>query len=145
MPGLQVEPYDESLPSRLIWPELTVPSNLGVVTDNESAGDIAQKLMAVCLEQAPSLLYAEYSEGGEIPWIVRNGEGERKEIYRSPDCARFRMALARFGAGYLDGQLYGGYVQRVMVFQNQRWMCRIYMSNLGASGFWIRAYAMHPI
>jgi hypothetical protein len=133
-----------AVPSRLTWPDLIVPTNLERPA-NDSPGAIADYLVATLLSRAPGLLQAEFIAEGPIAWFVRAGGRQVEEVFRSSNSATFRSLLARFGGHYLDTQLYGGYVQRVLIFGEQRWMCRIYMSNAGGSGLWIRAYAMHQV
>jgi hypothetical protein len=132
-------------PSRLIWPELAVPIVLERPTDENSPTDIVNFMVGKLLLVAPAVLQADFIAEGPIAWVIR-GEGKHiEEVFRSSNRGMFRSVLARFGYRFLDVQLYGGYTQRVLTCGDQRWMCRIYMSNAGGSGFWIRAYAMHRV
>lgn len=63
------------------------------------------------------------------------------EIATSPHRSHFRAMLARFGAHYLGGQLYGGYALRFLKQLERVHRCHIYMSNNGQSGFWLKIYA----
>ena len=58
-----------------------------------------------------------------------------------PDRNHFRTVLARLGAEYMDGLLYGGH-QFVEVEQDGRcYIVTFFMSNLARTGFWARVYA----
>jgi hypothetical protein len=131
-------------PSRLSWPDLEVPLHSERPLTEED-GDVATFLVARLLASAPATLEAEFVRGGPAIWNIRRNAGEFEEVFRSSTVSSFRSVLARFGAHYLDLQLYGGYVQRILTFGEKRWMCRFYMSNVSGSGYWIRAYAMHPV
>jgi hypothetical protein len=129
-----------------VWSDLETPLVLDVPTEPErEIGKIAQYLVTCVLQNGPATLEAEWTGQTPVIWNLLKRAETKTEIYRSENLSVFRVVLARFGGFYMDMQLYGGYVQRVLRMSDAGWMTRIYMSNTGASGYWIRMYAMNDL
>jgi len=108
-----------------------------------NARDIADYLMTMLIQREPGVLRAEFRDG-DGRWHVRSWRtAEQTEdcVATSESLGTFRSVLARFGAHYMDGQLYGGHTFRQLIHRGQRYTCRFFMSNDNWSGHWIRVYA----
>jgi hypothetical protein len=53
----------------------------------------------------------------------------------------FRMLLARFGAHYMAGQVYGGYCELRLTQQGRSRGVALYMANDAWRGHWLKAYS----
>src|SRR5688572_27694695 len=76
-----------------------------------NAQQMADYLMTKLLQRQPAALEAEFRDG-DGRWRVRSWRTpERTEecFATSENAGALRIALARFGAHYMDGQLYGGH------------------------------------
>ena len=105
----------------------------------------ADHLLTLVCTAAPALLHAEArADADKVTWLLRplgSGPEADQVVGELPDRNHFRTVLARLGAEYMDGLLYGGH-QFVEVEQDGR--CHVvtfFMSNLARTGFWARVYA----
>jgi len=109
-----------------------------------NAKETADFLMTMLLRSQPGALHAEFRDD-DGRWFVRSWKVLTQQteecVARSEGNGAFRAVLARFGAHYMDGQLYGGHTFRQLSQRGQRFTCRFFMSNDNWSGHWIRVYA----
>lgn len=106
----------------------------------------ADWLMNLVLRTAPSGLRAEMrdSDDRNVRWerLKKPGACEETEpLSHTTPTDIFRSILARFGHHYLDGQLYGGSCERILVWRDQQFAAQFDCSNSGSSGFWIEIHA----
>jgi len=98
------------------------------------------RLVSLC----PANLTAEndWKSDKPIPWFI-NALGNDRPPMKAGEIPQrfFRTILARFGHHYLDDQLYGGYVKRIIAFQKSEYRLIFHMGNDGHSGNWIRVSA----
>jgi hypothetical protein len=129
---------------------LDVPEVVKLPEGSTGAGNVSQfadLMLTSLLSCAPSILHAEHEPGKPaVTWFVREllrGVEQPAVSVGSTDFAPgyFRAVLARFGHHYMGDQLYGGHTTCVLRQRGREHRCRIYMSNNGQSGFWIRIYA----
>jgi hypothetical protein len=100
---------------------------------------IADYLMTMLFQRQPAMLHAEFRDG-DGRWLVQSAQKDEC-IANSKRLWEFRAVLARFGAHFMDTQLYGGHTRRMITQQQRKFACRFFMSNDNATGFWIRVYA----
>ena len=101
-------------------------------------------LLTSLLSREQALLHAEYrSPAAETTWYLRtrtkDAEGDDETVAVLPSallqsCAA-RLALA-LDLSYKDG----GHGRVEMVQDGRRHDCRVFLSNCGDSGYWIRVY-----
>ena len=115
--------------------------------DDANPSAIADYLMTMLFQRQPAMLHAEFRDG-DGRWFVQSGQkdecisGEMDEcVAESKRLPEFRAVLARFGAHFMDLQLYGGHTRRTLTQHQRKFSCRFFMSNDNATGFWIRVYA----
>jgi hypothetical protein len=113
--------------------------------NEEDAVAFADMMMTALLGHEAAVLHAEHHVPEiSVGWfIVPHGRGELTDspVAVSPSRAAFRSVLARFGAHYMNGQLYNGYSLRFLRQRGRVHRCHIYVSNTGQSGFWIEVYS----
>lgn len=100
----------------------------------------ADFVMTALLGRQPAKLHAEFQDGN-ARWLIKNASDNEECIKESKDLGEFRAILARFGYHYMNSQLYGGHIRRIVTQQGKKFYCEIFMSNQGSTGFWIRANA----
>ena len=100
----------------------------------------ADYVMTALLRRQPAMLHAVFLDGCGR-WLVQTSNDGDTLITESKGVGEFRAVLARFGAHYMDTQLYGGHVRRTISQARRKFACEIFMSNQGWTGFWIRVYA----
>ena len=103
----------------------------------------ADFLVTALLRAQPAMLHAEF-RGGDGRWFVRPASSFDRDgecVAESKSVGEFRAVLARFGAHYMDTQLYGGHIRRSVEQRGHRFHCEFFMSNQGPTGYWIRVYA----
>ena len=129
---------------------LDVPEVTKAPEGRPDAGNVsffADMMLTSLFKCAPSILHAEHEPGkSSVTWFVRGllrGVEQPAVSVGSSDfiSGYFRAVLARFGHHYMGDQLYGGHTTCVLRQRGREHRCRIYMSNNGQSGFWIRIYA----
>ena len=106
----------------------------------------ADHLLTLVCTAAPALLHAEARANADnVTWLLRplgTGPEADRVVGELPNRNHFRTVLARFGAEYMDGLLYGGY-QFVEVDQDggRLFVVTFFTSNLARTGFWAQLYA----
>ena len=101
--------------------------------------EIADFLMTMLFQRQPAMLHAEFRDG-DARWFVQTAQKDEC-IADSKHVSEFRAVLARFGAHFMDTQLYGGHTRRMITQRQRKFACRFFMSNDNATGYWIRVYA----
>jgi hypothetical protein len=108
----------------------------------------ADMVLTILFGYENALLYAESNSAdpnASFSWRIKlRNEAvptHDMEVAISPSRGNFRSVLARFGYHYMGVQLYGGYALRLLRQGGRTRSCHIFMSNQGASGFWIRIYS----
>ncbi len=101
---------------------------------------VADYLLTSLLHRLPAMLHAEF-QGSNVRWFLQDPSHQDICIHQSASIGEFRSVLARFGAHYMDGQLYGGHTRRNLTQNDCAYTCDIFMANQGRTGFWIRVYA----
>jgi hypothetical protein len=99
----------------------------------------ADFLMTALLRKQPAMLHAEFQDG-DGSWFIRDSARREECVAKSRHVGEFRAVLARFGYHYMDVQLYRGHASRFVTQRGQRFVCEIFMSNQGSTGFWIRVH-----
>jgi hypothetical protein len=99
----------------------------------------ADYLMTMLLKRQPAMLHAEFRDG-DGRWLIQSAHKDEC-IGESKRLGEFRSVLARFGAHYMDSQLYGGHIRRILIQHGLQFACRFFMSNDNSTGHWIRVYA----
>lgn len=107
----------------------------------------ADMMLTSLLGYKNALLCAEHiGVDSSVSWCIEpRDEAELThaiEVGISPSLGSFRSVLARFGHHYMCGQLYQGYILRLLRQHGRVHRCHIYMSNQGQSGFWLRVYSL---
>jgi hypothetical protein len=105
--------------------------------------ETADYLMTMLFQRSPAVLHAEFHDGVGR-WFVRSWRTPQQTeecVASSENVDVFRIVLARFGAHYMDTQLYGGHTLRQLSQRGQCFTCRFFMSNDNWSGHWIRIYS----
>lgn len=123
-------------------PNPEVPRVMNLPADADVVA-IADFLLTHLLQNAPASLIAEPPPSGPFGFSLKPDGSEPIEVYRCADAGEFRAILARFGHHYLDGQLYGGFSQRILEQGNRRCVTLLYLSNNHSSGLWLRFHT-HP-
>jgi hypothetical protein len=100
---------------------------------------IADYLLTALFRRQPAMLHAEFRDG-DGRWFVQSAHSDEC-VAESKSTGEFRSVLARFGAHFMDTQLYGGHIRRVLTQRGQKFACRFFMSNDNSTGYWIRVYA----
>jgi hypothetical protein len=123
-------------------PVVTSPPVLKPAGENSPAElDIVAEvdcLLTSLFRHQGTLLHAETCNQNEpVTWWVRTAGGLDLKVL---DSVYFRGALARFAAGYMGGQMYGGYASRLLRQNGTTYVCQFYMANGGQCGFWMRLY-----
>src|SRR5687767_3779764 len=99
-------------------------------------------LLTRLLRHQAGTLYADFaSDGGN--WHVRGWTSEASgpdEVVATVEPGHFRPLLARFGAHYMGGQLYGGYSYLELSQRGRNHRFAIYMANDSWRGLWLKAY-----
>ena len=103
-------------------------------------------LLTTLLSVDSAILQAEQRKNSpdksKIVWELKKSNEDTSALVEIlVDSKIFRIILARFGHHYMDGQLYNGYAQKFLRQRGHTHRCHFYMSNFGATGFWIRIYA----
>ena len=106
---------------------------------DENPVAVADYLMTMLFRNQPAMLHAEFRDG-DGGWFVQTAQKDEC-IAKSKSVGEFRSVLARFGAHFMDTQLYGGHTRRALTQQRRELACRFFMSNDNATGYWIRVYA----
>jgi hypothetical protein len=106
---------------------------------DENPVAVADYLMTMLFQRQPAMLHAEFRDG-DGRWYVRTAQQDEC-VAKSKSVGEFRSVLARFGAHFMDTQLYGGHTRRALTQKQQKFACRFFMSNDNATGYWIRVYA----
>ncbi len=101
--------------------------------------EIADYLLTMLFQRQPAMLHAEFRDG-DGRWFVKTAQKDER-IAESKSVGEFRAVLARFGAHFMDLQVYGGHTRRQLTQQQRKFACRFFMSNDNATGYWIRVYA----
>lgn len=97
----------------------------------------ADFLMTALLRRSPAVLRAKW-QGKEVRWLIEAADFDETCLYQSEMGGDFRGLLARFGHHYMDGQLYGGHIRRLLAQNARRYLCEFAMSNQAKTGFWIQ-------
>jgi hypothetical protein len=97
-------------------------------------------LMTALLRKQPAMLHGEF-RGGDGRWFVLDSAQHEESIAESKTVGEFRAVLARFGHHYMGVQLYGGHKRLSVTQHGRKFVCEIFMSNQGRTGYWIRVYA----
>jgi len=118
-------------------PELLEIPNPAPYDENPVA--VADYLMSMLFRHQPAMLHAEFRDG-DGRWFVQTAQKDEC-VAESKSVGEFRSVLARFGAHFMDTQLYGGHTRRSVIQKQQKFACRFFMSNDNATGYWIRVYA----
>jgi hypothetical protein len=106
---------------------------------DENPVAVADYLMTMLFQRQPAMLHAEFRDG-DGHWFVQTAQKDEC-IAKSKSVGEFRSVLARFGAHFMDTQLYGGHIRRALTQRQQKFICRFFMSNDNATGYWVRVYA----
>ena len=101
--------------------------------------EVVDFLMTALFQRLPATLHAEF-RNGQGNWFVQSIHKENC-VVEFKSVGYFRAVLARFGAHYMDRQLYGGHIRRVLTQGGRKISCCIFMSNDNWTGYWIRIYA----
>jgi hypothetical protein len=102
-------------------------------------------LLTALLRKQRGMLHAELDVARQgvrdevVRWLFRGTEQGEESITQCP-AIFFRPTLACFGYRYMDGQVYGGHIRRVLTQTGRTFVREIFMSNQNWSGFWIRVY-----
>lgn len=119
-----------------------------VTTPDEPAPEAVDKVVDYVIggacAMAPVRVSARMDQATEstaTSWVVaEKGRPETaRELFRLP-AKFFRSCLARIGAYYLDGQLYGGYGRRRLRVGGRDYAAAFYLSNEALSGFWVEMF-----
>ena len=107
----------------------------------------AHHLLTRLFECGGGLLHSEWRRPSMAPvaWYITRREGRTDGpdtvIAESENPAHFRAVLARFGAMFINGEVYGGHSSLALTQDDRRWHCDFFMGNIRKIGFWIRVYA----
>jgi hypothetical protein len=114
----------------------------GAVPEPDDVVAVVDYVIATACSMAPSHLTARRQGSGssDVSWLITRGStAGPEELCRSPS-ELFRSCLARIGAHYLEGQLYGGYGRRWLRVGGSYYAAAVYLSNEALSGFWVDIY-----
>jgi len=105
---------------------------------DENPVAVADYLMTALFRRQPAMLHAEFLDG-DGRWFVQPAQGDEC-VAESRSAGEFRSVLARFGAHFMEGQVYGGHTRRILTQCGRKFSCRFFMSNDNSTGYWIRIY-----
>lgn len=104
----------------------------------------ADYLLTMLLRNDSGMLHSEFANGSGM-WSIRPGaqrlNTSEARVAQTDTVGHFRAVLARFGAHYMGGQVYGGFTRQELVQRGRHFSCAFYMSNDNWTGYWIRVYA----
>jgi hypothetical protein len=106
---------------------------------DENPVAVADYLLTMLFQRQPAMLHAEFRDGDGL-WFVQTAKKDEC-VAESKSVGEFRSVLARFGAHFMDTQLYGGHTRRALTQRQRKFACRFFMSNDNSTGYWIRVYA----
>lgn len=135
------EPLD--IPHRTTCPELMDQE------DNERVDGFINFIITHAMRDA-NVVDAEVArvggQGAPVPWRLRPRSASNQEttLAEMPS-SMFRNVLARINVRFLDGQMYGGCVRRVLCQGGVQQIAVIHTGNEQASGFWIRMVTGGPV